>query len=259
MAERRLLDEILHSFRRGEVDEEEASARILELFYEGTDNFLLDMEREKRLGFPEVIYAEGKRTSDLIDIVGHMLEKQGRAFVASLSPEAAQLLKDTFPSHEFKSGGSVVVLGSARTAPEPLGTAGVITAGTSDIPFAEESILLLEELGVNVVKSYDSGVAGIHRPHMSLRRMQDASVIVVFAGMEGALPTVLASLTDLPVIAVPTPVGYGFGGQGEAALKTMLQSCSPGLTVLNIGNSVGAAAAAVRILRVVRRCQSPSE
>ncbi|MBN1857493.1 MAG: nickel pincer cofactor biosynthesis protein LarB [Dehalococcoidia bacterium] len=259
MAERRLLDEILHSFRRGDVNEEEASARILELFYEGSENFLLDMEREKRLGFPEVIYAEGKRNGDLMDIVGRMLEKQGRVFVASLSPEAKQLLHDRFLSHGIRNGGRVMVIGSPRTPLEPLGTAGIITAGTSDIPFAEESMLLLEELGVTVIKSYDSGVAGIHRPHMSLQRMQDASVLIVFAGMEGALPTVLASLTDLPVIAVPTPVGYGFGGQGEAALKTMLQSCSPGLTVLNIGNSVGAAAAAVRILRVIRRCQPQSE
>ncbi len=259
MAERRMLDEILQSFRRGDVDEGEASAKILELFYEGTENFLLDMERERRLGFPEIIYGEGKRTDDLMDIVSHMLEQQGRAFIASLSPEAEQLLRSRFLSHGIKSGGRVMVIGSARKAPVPLGSAGVITAGTSDIPFAEESILLLEELGVNVTKSYDSGVAGIHRPHMSLQRMQDACVLIVFAGMEGALPTVLASLTDLPVIAVPTPVGYGFGGQGEAALMTMLQSCSPGLTVLNIGNSVGAAAAAIRILRVIRKCQPQGE
>jgi hypothetical protein len=91
---------------------------------------------------------------------------------------------------------------------------------------------------------------------MSLQKMQDVSVLIVFAGMEGALPTVLASLTDLPVVAVPTPIGYGFGGQGEAALKTMLQSCSPGITVVNIGNSVGAAAAAIRILRAIRKAKA---
>jgi len=121
------------------------------------------------------------------------------------------------------------------------------------VPYAQECALLLEELGARVVRSFDAGVAGIHRPVMSLQKMQSASVLVVFAGMEGALPTVLASLTDLPVVAVPTPVGYGLGGRGEAALGTMLQSCSPGVTVVNIGNSVGAAAAAVRILRAVGR------
>ena len=256
MAERRMFDDVLRAYRLGEVDEEEAGARILELFYDGQEHFLLDLERERRLGFPEVIYAEGKRTGDLLDIVGRMLESKGRAFIASLSPEGEQKLLETFHSHRIKTGGRVMVIGSDESAKEQLGTAGIITAGTSDVPFSEECTLLLEELGVKVVRSYDSGVAGIHRPMMSLRRMKEVSVLVVFAGMEGALPTVLASLTDMPVIAVPTPIGYGFGGLGEAALMTMLQSCSPGVTVVNIGNSVGAAAAAVRILRAIRRGQS---
>jgi len=148
-----------------------------------------------------------------------------------------------------------MVIGNSRDASDELGVVGVITAGTSDVPYAQECALLLREMGVRVITYYDAGVAGIHRPMMSLQKMKDASVLVVFAGMEGALPTVLASLTDLPVVAVPTPVGYGFGGQGEAALKTMLQSCSPGVTVVNIGNSVGAAAAAIRVLRAIRKGQ----
>jgi NCAIR mutase (PurE)-related protein len=256
MAEQRMFDDVLQAFKLGEVDEEEAGARILELFYERQEHFVLDMEREGRLGFPEVVYAEGKSTGDLLDIVGRMIESKGRAFVANLSAEAEQKLQETFHSHHIKTAGRAMAIGSDENAKEQLGTAGIITAGTSDVPFSEECALLLEELGVNVVRSYDSGVAGIHRPLMSLRRMKEASVLVVFAGMEGALPTVLASLTDMPVIAVPTPIGYGFGGLGEAALMTMLQSCSPGVTVVNIGNSVGAAAAAVRILRAIRRSQS---
>ena len=252
MAERRQFDDVLNAFKQGEIDEAEAGARILEVFYEGKEHFLLDMEREKRVGFPEVVYAEGKRMGDLIDIVARMLESAGKAYVASLTPDGVQKLQETFHSHRIRTGGRAMVIGDTATA-EPLGKVGIITAGTSDVPFAEESVLLLEELGAEVVRSYDSGVAGIHRPFMSLEKMTGVSVIIVFAGMEGALPTVLASLTDLPVIAVPTPVGYGFGGQGEAALKTMLQSCSPGVCVLNIGNSVGAAAAAVRVLRSIRR------
>ncbi len=253
MAERRMFDELLHAFRRGEITEEQAGARMLELFYEGKEHFLLDMEREQRLGFPEVVYAEAKRVGDLLDIVARMLETKGKAFVAAVSPEAEARLQETFHTHPIRSGGRVMIIGPENPDKGSLGTAGVITAGTSDIPYAEECTLLLEELGVQVIKSFDAGVAGIHRPLMSLRRMQEARVLVAFAGMEGALPTVLASLTDLPVIAVPTPVGYGFGGQGEAALKTMLQSCSPGVTVVNIGNAVGAAAAAIRILRAVQR------
>lgn len=252
MAERRMFDDILNAFKCGDIDEAEAGARILELFYEGHEHFLLDMEREKRLGFPEIIYAEGKRTGDLLDIVARVVEAKGRAFVASLTPEGEQMLTERFHGEDIKVGGRLMVIGSAP-APEPLGTAGIITAGTSDIPYADECALLLEELGVTVIRAHDCGVAGIHRPLMSLQRMGAAQAFVAFAGMEGALPTVLASLTDLPVIAVPTPIGYGFGSKGEAALATMLQSCSPGVTVVNIGNSVGAAAAAIRILRAVRK------
>ncbi|TFH34416.1 MAG: nickel pincer cofactor biosynthesis protein LarB, partial [Dehalococcoidia bacterium] len=243
-----MFDEVLRAFGRGDIDEAAAEARILELFYKSQEHFLLDLEREQRLGFPEVVYAEGKQMADLLDIVGRLLEAKGKVYIASLSPEAESRLQETFHSHGIRVGGRAMVIGSGNGATPELGVVGVITAGTSDVPYAQECVLLLEELGVRVIKSFDAGVAGIHRPAMSLRKMQDASVLVVFAGMEGALPTVLASLTDLPVVAVPTPIGYGFGGQGEGALKTMLQSCSPGVTVVNIGNSVGAAAAAIRIL-----------
>ncbi len=253
MAERRLFDDVLHCFRCGEIDESEAGARILEMFYKGQEHFLLDLEREKRLGFPEVVYAEGKTMADLLDIVARLLEAKGKVFIASLGPEPEAKLQETFHTHGIRIGGRVMVIGSSERPSEELGVAGVVTAGTSDVPFAQECVLLLEELGVRVVTSFDAGVAGIHRPVMSMQKMRDVNVLIIFAGMEGALPTVLASLTDLPVVAVPTPIGYGFGGQGEAALKTMLQSCSPGITVVNIGNSVGAAAAAIRILRAIRK------
>ena len=256
MAERRMFDEVLRTFRCGDIDEAEAGTRILELFYKGQEHFLLDLEREQRLGFPEVVYAEGKQMADLLDIVGRLLETKGKVYIASLSPDGEARLQETYHSHNIRTGGRAMVIGTKGPDIPDLGVAGVITAGTSDVPYAQECVLLLEELGVRVIKSFDAGVAGIHRPVMSLQKMQDASVLIVFAGMEGALPTVLASLTDLPVVAVPTPIGYGFGGQGEGALKTMLQSCAPGITVVNIGNSVGAAAAAIRILRAIRKAHA---
>jgi NCAIR mutase (PurE)-related protein len=251
-----MFQEILQSFGHGELSQAEAEARILETYYAGRENFLLDVDREKRLGFPEVVYAEGKQMGDLLDIVGRLLETKGKVYIASLGPEAESRLQESYHAHGIRVGGRAMVIGTGNGAPVADGVVGVITAGTSDVPYAQECVLLLEELGVRVITYFDAGVAGIHRPVMSLRKMQDASVLIVFAGMEGALPTVLASLTDLPVVAVPTPIGYGYGGQGEAALKTMLQSCSPGVTVVNIGNSVGAAAAAVRILRAVNKASA---
>ena len=146
-----------------------------------------------------------------------------------------------------------MAVSSSEAPREELGTVGVITAGTADVPLASECALLLEELGAQVIRAFDFGVSGIHRPFLGIRQTLEADVLVVFAGMDGILPTMIASLTELPVIAVPTPIGYGYGGAGETALRAMLQSCVPGLLVLNIGNSVGAAAAAVRILKAVGR------
>lgn len=256
MVERRMFNEVLRRFRDGQIDEDSAAARIVELFYTGQEHFLLDLEREQRLGFPEVVYAEGKQTDDLVEIVGKLLACKGIAYIAGLNAKIEASLLETYQSYRICRGGRAMVIGMSADTPSRLGVAGVITAGTSDIPYAEECVLFLDELGATVIRSYDAGVAGIHRPIMSLQKMRQASVLIVFAGMEGALPTVLASLTELPVIAVPTPIGYGFGGRGEAALATMLQSCSPGVTVVNIGNSVGAAAAAIRILRAVHRCSN---
>jgi len=244
---------ILKSYKRGELSEEEAGEEILKLFYEGGGDFLLDLHREKRLGFPEVILAEGKTAEPLLSIVEKVLEKGERIFISNIDSEKENMLRDAFSRFEIRKAGRLMVIKRGGHTCEPCGTVGIITAGTSDIPYAEECILILEELGAKVTKSYDSGISGIHRLFLSLKRTRGAELLIVFAGMEGALPTLIAALTDLLVIAVPTPIGNGIGGKGEGALTTMLQTCVPGVLVVNIGNTVGAAAGAIKILRAIRK------
>ncbi|PLV59752.1 nickel pincer cofactor biosynthesis protein LarB [Thermotoga sp. KOL6] len=251
-----MFEDVLRSFLEGKISLSETEQVILRRFYEKTEELFLDLERDKRQGFPEVIFAAGKTVDHVLSAVGKFLEKKGIAFVSNVDDEKKNAIKSRFGNHHIKEAGRLLVIKKEKNSLEKtIGTVGVITAGTSDVPFAEETSLILEELGVLVKKSYDAGVAGMHRPFYALKRTKDSDLLIVFAGMEGVLPSLIASATDLPVIAVPTPVGYGFGGNGIGALTTMLQSCVAGLLVVNIGNTVGAAAAAVRILRKIRGVQ----
>lgn len=248
-----MIRELLQKVQDGGLGIEEAQERILRMLYEQGEDFLLDLHRHRRTGFPEVVYARGKSTDQVIRIVRSFLENGGRAFISLVDDETHRELEKAFPGARMSRAGSLVAVASSEAPREELGTAGVITAGTADTPLASECALLLEELGAQVIRAFDFGVSGIHRPFLGIRQTLQADVLVVFAGMDGILPTMVASLTDRPVIAVPTPIGYGYGGAGETALRAMLQSCVPGLVVLNIGNSVGAAAAAVRILKAIGR------
>ncbi|MCD6130545.1 MAG: nickel pincer cofactor biosynthesis protein LarB [Candidatus Hydrothermae bacterium] len=249
-----MIKEILKSYKSGRLNEEQAEKEILKLLYEEGESFLLDLERENRIGFPEVVLGEGKTLEHLIDIIEKILEKRDIVFVSNVTPEQETIIREKFSDFEIKKAGRLIAIKKGNPNYKISGAVGIITAGTSDMPYAEECALLLEELGVNVLKSYDAGVAGIHRPFLALKQMKKrVDLLIIFAGMEGVLPTLIASLTDLPIIAVPTPVGYGFGSQGVGALTTMLQTCVPGILVVNIGNSIGAAAGAVRILKAIRR------
>ncbi len=248
-----MIRDLLEKVKAGELSTEDAEEMVVRALYEQGDDFLLDLHRHNRTGFPEVIFASGKSMEQIRDIVRHFLEKNGRAFISLAEEQQMDELKKSFPDARTISAGSLMVLDTGPGVARDLGTVGVLTAGTADTPYAKECALLLEEIGAEVIRAYDFGVSGLHRPFLGVQKTRDAHVLVVFAGMDGILPTMIASLTDKPVIAVPTPVGYGLGGGGDTALRTMLQSCVPGLTVLNIGNSIGAAAAAVRILRAVRR------
>jgi NCAIR mutase (PurE)-related protein len=248
-----MIKDLLDAYKKGEISQDEAQEKLVRVLYEQGEDFLLDLHRHKRTGFPEVIFAQGKTRKQIVDIVGSFLDKHRRAFVSLVDDETLSDLKKAYPDVTVEKGGDLLVLKRGDTTHEIAGTVGIITAGTADTPFAKECALLLEEIGARVIRAFDFGASGMHRPFLSIKQTQDADVLIIFAGMDGILPTMVASLTDKPIIAVPTPIGYGHGGKGETALMTMLQSCVPGLLVLNIGNSIGAAAAAVRILSIIQR------
>jgi NCAIR mutase (PurE)-related protein len=225
--------------------------RALEGFIElpPSEHARLDLHRAQRKGVPEVVMAAGKRPETVVQIVHAFLEVNGRALVSRVGSDHLKYLQDEFIDFEiqfFESSRVVVVRRQGQEVPNTGGRIGIITAGTSDIPVAEEARIVAEEMGCQVTMAYDVGVAGIHRLFQPLREMLRArvDVIVVAAGMDGALPSVVAGLVDVPVIGLPTCIGYGIGGKGVAALLSMLQTCSPGLVVVNIDNGVGAGASA---------------
>lgn len=222
-----------------------------------------DFSRETRKGVPEVILAEGKEQADVVEIVRRFLSGTGRAIVSRVSPSLLDLLKQEFPQaqlHTYSASKTVVLREPGCDVPKTGGKVGIITAGTSDIPVAEQSKIVALEMGCEVMASYDVGVAGIHRLFLPLKQMMDAGVdvVIVAAGMDGALPSVVAGLVDVPVIGLPTSVGYGMGGKGVSALLSMLQTCSPGLVVVNIDNGVGAGATAALIANRMARVRAGS-
>ena len=248
-----MLERVLELFKVGRIDVEETKEMLLRVFYEEAPEFFLDAHREKRTGFPEVVLSEGKTIEQLLDIVERLLKIKPLVFVSSINDERQGVLEREFQGYTIKRAGRLLVIRKASLNPLVEGRVGIITAGTSDIGYAGECALYLEELGADVVKFYDAGVSGPHRAALGLKRLKDVDLVIVLAGMDGVLPAIIASITDLPVIGVPVPGGYGLGRDGEGALVTMLQSCVPGLLVVNIGNTLGAAAGAVRMLRGMRK------
>jgi len=224
----------------------------------------LDFHRRERTGIPEAVFAEGKSVNQVVALTDQMVARAGMALVTRVSAAVARELKK-HGTHEMMYYETARVLVATRTGfrrPETGGAIAVLAAGTSDIPVAEEARVTAEWMGCTVSGFYDVGVAGIHRLVGPLEHIHEKkiSAVVAVAGMEGALPTVVRGLVAVPVIGVPTSVGYGYGGKGEAALMTMLQSCAPGLTVVNIDNGFGAGATAAlianRVAEVMRSPQS---
>jgi pyridinium-3,5-biscarboxylic acid mononucleotide synthase len=245
--------DILRRLVAGELTEEEAIVELRSLQLEElSGRARLDLGRFFRRGIPEVILALGKTPDDTATLAVAMAERQGQGLVSRMSEAHSEALERA----AARAGMEVVVYGaSARVCkpgfqPEPLeGRVGILTAGTSDLPVAGEARMVVEATGVQVRLEADLGVAGLHRFVGPLASILEwgADVLVVAAGMDGVLPGLVAGLVAIPVIGLPVSTGYGRGGAGEAALLTMLQSCSTGLTVVNIDNGIGAGTAAVLV------------
>jgi len=259
------LRDILKKVAKGEISVEEAERLLRILAIEEVGNMAkIDIGREHRRGIPEVILAEGKTPEDLAEITVKMLKKSGRAIISRVTKEQIHTIKDALPKDadvKIHSKARIIIVRMRNLKVEKTGgKIGILTAGTSDIQVAEEARIIAEEMGCEVITAYDVGVAGIHRLIPPLKEMiaGDVDVLIVVAGREGALPTVVAGMVDLPVIAVPTSVGYGLGEKGISALIAMLQSCSLGLAVVNIDGGVAAGAIAAMIANRIAKFKRKS-
>lgn len=207
-----------------------------------------DLDREQRIGFAEVIYCPGKTDEQLRSAAEALFGRHKNVIASRATPEQAELLREIEPAVEYNSTARTAFL-RRDDSNRGRGTVVVVSAGTTDIPVAEEAACTAEVMGNTVERIFDVGVAGLHRVMAVRERLESAEVVIVTAGMEGALPSVVGGLTSRPVIAVPTSVGYGTAFRGVTALLGMLNSCAPGVCVTNIDNGFGAAFAASRINR----------
>jgi len=207
----------------------------------------IDHHRALRQGFPEVVYGAGKTPDQICEIARRIVARGDGVLVTRVAEDAAHRLASSMPNVEVNELARTALVRGGSSAPRGTGTIAVVTAGTSDLPVAEEAAVTLDALGDCVMRVTDVGVAGIHRVLAKHKDLLSATVVIVVAGMDGALPSVVGGMVRAPVIAVPTSVGYGASFGGLAALLTMLNSCAAGVTVVNIDNGFGAAVAASRI------------
>lgn len=240
------LRKLLTGVRRGTVSTRDALEAIAHLPFESIGSATVDHHRGVRQALPEVIYCQGKTKAQCVSIARAIFAKSGRLLATRATPEQAEALCSEFGAAATwnESARTVAVKSPKRAARKKPGRVLVVSAGTSDMPVAEEAAATLEFMGVPVERVYDAGVAGIHRILRHVPALRKATVVVVVAGMEGALASVVGGITGRPVIAVPTSVGYGASFGGLAALLAMLNSCAAGVTVVNIDNGFGAGYAA---------------
>ncbi len=234
------LKDIIKKVYEKKISPEEALKLLKDYPYKDLDFAKIDHHRELRRGFPEIVYGQGKTKEQIAKIAEEILKKGSNLLITKVESPVYAEMKKKIPKIQYNSSGKTIFL--KQKVPSPgKGKIVIITAGTSDIPVAEEAYVTCDVLGNEVEKIYDVGVAGIHRLFGEYDRFSSARVIIVIAGMEGALPSVVAGMTDIPIVAVPTSIGYGASLNGLAALLAMLNSCPGGVAVVNIDNGFGAA------------------
>lgn len=243
------LKKLLWDLGKGEISIEDALRELKHLPFEDIGLACIDHHRGLRRGSSEVIFGEGKAAEDIIAIMDRMLKQDENILITRISSDKAEEVRKKYPKSVYYQRARVLTLIPRPVEITGRGTVLVISAGTSDIPVAEEVAITARFMGNEVETVYDIGVSGLHRVLAHRKNLEKASVIVVVAGMEGALPSVVAGLVDCPVIAVPTSVGYGASFGGITALLGMLNSCASGVTVVNIDNGFGAGYAASVINR----------
>ncbi len=249
------LERLLSAYKIGDLDGREAAQRIKNLHYEDIGYAKVDHSRSTRQGFPEVVFGAGKTRSQIVGIVERLAERSPNVIVTHTDEGTFGELRNVVTEAEWHESARLIRI--QRDATElGVGVIATVTAGTSDIPVAEEAALTAEAMGNRVERIWDVGVAGIHRVLAERALLQRARVVIVAAGMEGALPSVVAGLVSVPVVAIPTSIGYGASFGGLAALLGMLNSCASNVTVVNIDNGFGAGFVASLINR---KWQAPEE
>jgi len=248
------LIDILSKIQAGKLSADKAAEHIDKMYERDLGFARVDIDRHKRCGLPEVIYCPGKTGRQITGIMTAMVKAKQDILATRASAEQYKKVKRAHPKAKYNEPARTITLMPKRPAQIP-GTIVIVCAGTSDIPVAEEAAVTAEFMGARVERIYDAGVAGLHRIFKHIPTLRKSSALVVVAGMEGALPSVIGGLIDRPIIAVPTSVGYGTNLQGFAPLLAMLNSCVPGITVVNIDNGFSAGVAAVMIARTGVRHQ----
>lgn len=233
------IEAILLAHTEGKISQSEAAEKIKNLSYENIGYARVDHARAARQGFPEVIFGQGKTREQILGIFEKLIEKSPNVLITRTNAEVFGDIRNIFTEAEWHESANLIRVFRDKTE-LGAGEIAIVTAGTSDIPVAEEAALTAETMGNRVRRIWDAGVAGIHRILSEREILQNSRVIIVAAGMEGALPSVVGGLVKVPVIAVPTSIGYGASFNGIAALLGMLNSCSSNVTVVNIDNGFGA-------------------